>query len=292
MKYLSEFLEYLKVVKKHSNNTIINYQVDILEFNDFMKGKILGISKEDVNDYLNYMYEMNASKSTISRKLSSLRTFYNYLISNGIVSTNYFSLVKNPRKDKSLPRYVNDSDIDKMFMIPDTRKPIGQRNLVIIRMLYATGVRVSELVNIKIKDINISERTIRILGKGSKERIVIFGINTSRELKKYLDDGRRKLDVRNSDYLFLNKDGNRLSDRYVRKIIDDIIVKASISMHVSPHMLRHTFATEMLNNGADLVSVKDLLGHESLNTTSIYTHVSDEMIRKVYDKAHPRAHNE
>lgn len=292
MKYLSEFLEYLKVVKKHSNNTIINYQVDILEFNDFMKGKILGISKEDVNDYLNYMYEMNASKSTISRKLSSLRTFYNYLISNGIVSTNYFSLVKNPRKDKSLPRYVNDSDIDKMFMIPDTRKPIGQRNLVIIRMLYATGVRVSELVNIKIKDINISERTIRILGKGSKERIVIFGINTSRELKKYLDDGRRKLDVRNSEYLFLNKDGNRLSDRYVRKIIDDIIVKASISMHVSPHMLRHTFATEMLNNGADLVSVKDLLGHESLNTTSIYTHVSDEMIRKVYDKAHPRAHNE
>lgn len=292
MKYLSEFLEYLKVVKKHSDNTIINYQVDILEFNDFMKGKILEISKEDVNDYLNYMYEMNASKSTISRKLSSLRTFYNYLISNGIVSTNYFSLVKNPRKDKSLPRYVNDSDIDKMFMIPDTRKPIGQRNLVIIRMLYATGVRVSELVNIKIKDINISERTIRILGKGSKERIVIFGINTSRELKKYLDDGRRKLDVRNSEYLFLNKDGNRLSDRYVRKIIDDIIVKASISMHVSPHMLRHTFATEMLNNGADLVSVKDLLGHESLNTTSIYTHVSDEMIRKVYDKAHPRAHNE
>lgn len=292
MKYLSEFLEYLKVVKKHSDNTIINYQVDILEFNDFMKGKILGISKEDVNNYLNYMYEMNASKSTISRKLSSLRTFYNYLISNDIVSTNYFSLVKNPRKDKSLPRYVNDSDIDKMFMIPDTRKPIGQRNLVIIRMLYATGVRVSELVNIKIKDINISERTIRILGKGSKERIVIFGINTSRELKKYLDDGRRKLDVRNSEYLFLNKDGNRLSDRYVRKIIDDIIVKASISMHVSPHMLRHTFATEMLNNGADLVSVKDLLGHESLNTTSIYTHVSDEMIRKVYDKAHPRAHNE
>lgn len=292
MKYLSEFLEYLKVVKKHSDNTIINYRVDILEFNDFMKGKILEISKEDVNDYLNYMYEMNASKSTISRKLSSLRTFYNYLISNGIVSTNYFSLVKNPRKDKNLPRYVNDSDIDKMFMIPDTRKPIGQRNLVIIRMLYATGVRVSELVNIKIKDINISERTIRILGKGSKERIVIFGINTSRELKKYLDDGRRKLDVRNSEYLFLNKDGNRLSDRYVRKIIDDIIVKASISMHVSPHMLRHTFATEMLNNGADLVSVKDLLGHESLNTTSIYTHVSDEMIRKVYDKAHPRAHSE
>lgn len=292
MKYLSEFLEYLKVIKKHSNNTIINYQVDILEFNDFMKGKILEISKEEVNDYLNYMYEMNASKSTISRKLSSLRTFYNYLISNGIVSTNYFLLVKNPRKDKNLPRYVNDSDIDKMFMIPDTRKSIGQRNLVIIRMLYATGVRVSELVNIKIKDINISERTIRILGKGSKERIVIFGINTSRELKKYLDDGRRKLDVRNSEYLFLNKDGNRLSDRYVRKIIDDIIVKASISMHVSPHMLRHTFATEMLNNGADLVSVKDLLGHESLNTTSIYTHVSDEMIRKVYDKAHPRAHSE
>ena len=176
-----------------------------------------------------------------------------------------------------------------MFMVPDTRTWIGKRNLLIIRMLYATGVRVSELINIKLSDINSSERTIRILGKGSKERIVVFGNNTQEALDDYLKYGRSEVDIHDSEYVFLNKDGNRLSARYIRKIIDDIIFKASITMHVSPHMLRHTFATGMLNNGADLVSVKDLLGHESLNTTSIYTHVSDDKIREIYNKAHPRA---
>ena len=219
------------------------------------------------------LYEKNEKKSTIGRKLTSLRVFYDYLLKNKIVLVNYFSDIKNPKKDKSLPKYVKDNDIDKMFLVPDTNKVYGQRNLVIIRLLYATGVRVDELVNIRLKDIDVSDRTIRILGKGSKERVVVFGVNTQSDLKKYLSDGRRQLDIKGNDYLFLNKDGNRLSSRYVRKIIDDIVVKASIKMHISPHMLRHTFATEMLNNGADLVSVKDLLGHESLNTTSIYSHL-------------------
>lgn len=156
-------------------------------------------------------------------------------------------------------------------------------------MLYATGVRVSELVNIKINDINIKERTIRILGKGDKERIVVFGNNTQEALKDYLKNGRWKLEKRKSEYLFLNKDGKKLSTRYIRKILNDNVIKGSISKHVSPHMLRHTFATELLNNGADLVSVKDMLGHSSLNTTSIYTHVTDEKIKQIYNKAHPRA---
>ena len=278
MKYIDEFLEYLLVIKKHSDNTIINYRVDILEFNEFMNNNLLNITKDDINDYLKYLFDNNVSKSSISRKLSSLRSFYEYLVKKDIVKENYFKMIKNPRKDGSLPKFVKEDDIDKMFLIPDTRTWIGMRNIVIIRMLYATGVRVSELVNIKLSDINISDRTIRILGKGSKERIDL-----------YLARGRRQVDINNSEYLFLNKDGNKLSTRYVRKIIDDIIAKASIQMHVSPHMLRHTFATGMLNNGADLVSVKDLLGHESLNTTSIYTHVSDEKIREIYNMAHPRA---
>lgn len=289
MKYIVEFLEYLDVVKKHSEHTIINYQNDLIEFLEFNNNKVLNIDKDIVNKYMQYLYDKNVSRTTISRRLSSLRSFYNYMYNNGMVDKNYFAMIKNPKKEKSLPKFVKDIDIDKMFMIPDTRNPIGQRNLLIIRMLYATGVRVSELVNICIKDINIKERTIRILGKGNKERIVVFGNNTKETLELYLNNGRYKLSKGNNDYLFLNKDGNKLSDRYVRKIIDDIIVKASISMHVSPHMLRHTFATDMLNNGADLVSVKDLLGHESLNTTSIYTHVSDEKIREIYNMAHPRA---
>lgn len=288
MKYIDDFLEYLLVVKKHSDNTIINYRVDLLEFMEFTNNNI-NIKKDDVNNYLKYLYDLDVSKSSISRKLSSLRSFYNYLLKKQIVNNNYFSLIKNPKKDSGLPKYVKEEDIDKMFNVPNTRTWIGIRNLLIVRMLYATGLRVSELVSVKLNDINETERTIRVLGKGSKERIVVFGNNTKEALDDYLKRGRREVDFHNSDYLFLNKDGNRLSTRYVRKIIDDIIFKASIEMHVSPHMLRHTFATGMLNNGADLVSVKDLLGHESLNTTSIYTHVSDDKIREIYNKAHPRA---
>lgn len=290
MKYIFDFLEYLDVVKKHSENTINNYNIDLVDFLEFNNNDILNIDRDIVNRYMQYLYDENLSRATISRRLSSLRSFYNYLYNNGIVSKNYFLSIKNPKKENSLPKFVKDIDIDKMFIIPDIRKPIGQRNLLIIRMLYATGVRVSELVNIRLSNINIDERTIKILGKGSKERIVVFGNNTKEILTLYLSDGRNRLSKDNNDYLFLNKDGNKISDRYVREIINDIIIKASISMHVSPHMLRHTFATSMLNNGADLVSVKDLLGHESLNTTSIYTHVSNEKIREIYNKAHPRAH--
>lgn len=290
MKYINNFLEYLDVVKKHSDNTIDNYKIDLLDFLDFNDKKVVNVDRATVNRYMQYLYDKGISRATISRRLSSLRSFYNYLYNNGIVQKNYFVSIKNPKKDSNLPKFVKDIDIDKMFSVPDIRKPIGQRNLLIIRMLYATGVRVSELVNVRLGDINIGERTIKILGKGSKERIVVFGNNTKEILELYLKDGRCSLDKRDNDYLFLNKDGGKLSDRYVREIINDIIVKASITMHVSPHMLRHTFATDMLNNGADLVSVKDLLGHESLNTTSIYTHVSNEKIREIYNSAHPRAH--
>lgn len=285
---VEEFLEYLKVIKKHSENTISSYKKDILEFYNLNNNSI-NISKDIVNNYLNNEYNKNSSKSTISRKLSSLRTFYNYLLKKGEIDINYFANIKNPKKEKSLPKYVKGNDIDKMFEVPDTNTKFGQRNLLIMRLLYATGLRISELINIKIKDINIKERTIKVLGKGSKERIVVFGNNGKECLEEYLNHGYKELNTKNSEYLFLNKDGSKLTDRYVRKMLDDVIIKASIKMHVSPHMLRHTFATEMLNNGADLVSVKDLLGHSSLETTSIYTHVSDDMLKKVYNSAHPRA---
>ena len=289
MKYVLDFLEYLDVIKKHSSNTINSYQLDLIDFLEFNNENILNVNKDIVNKYMQYLYDKQVSRSTISRKLSSLRSFYNYLYKNEVVDKNYFANIRNPKKENSLPKFVKDIDVDKMFEIPDIRNPLGQRNLLIIRMLYATGVRVGELVNICVKDIDINDRTIRILGKGNKERIVVFGNNTQDILNLYLNNGRYKLSKGNNDYLFLNKDGNKLSARYIRKIIDDVIVKASISMHVSPHMLRHTFATDMLNNGADLVSVKDLLGHESLNTTSIYTHVSNDKIREIYNKSHPRA---
>lgn len=286
---IEEFLQYLKVIKKHSSNTITNYQLDLIDFYKFSEGKILEVNKDTINKYLMNLYQKDYHKSSIARRLSSLRSFYNYLEKKKIVKKNYFKLIKNPKKEYSLPKYVCEEDVEKMLSIPDARNVYGKRNLLIIQMLYATGVRVSELVNIKINDINIKERTIRILGKGDKERIVVFGNNTQEALKDYLKNGRWKLEKRKSEYLFLNKDGKKLSTRYIRKILNDNVIKGSISKHVSPHMLRHTFATGLLNNGADLVSVKDMLGHSSLNTTSIYTHVTDEKIKQIYNKAHPRA---
>ena len=288
MKEIEDFIEYLKVIKKHSDNTIKSYHEDILEFYNF-NNKNINIDKQIVTNYLTKLYEEQKAKTSIGRKLSSLRTFYKYLYSKSIIEINYFENIKNPKKEKTLPKYVKEIDIEKMFEIPDTRNKYGERNLLIIRLLYSTGIRVSELINIKIKDINLEERTIKILGKGNKERIVVFGYNKDNCLKEYLKNSYQELNIKNSEYLLLNKDGNKISDRYIRKIIDDIIFKASIKMHVSPHMLRHTFATTMLNNGADLVNVKDLLGHSSLNTTSIYTHVSDDMLKEVYKKAHPSA---
>ena len=288
MKYINDFLEYLTVIKKHSDNTINSYKIDLIEFYE-INNNLLNVSEDDVFRYLKYLYDRDLNRNSISRKLSSIRTFYNYLVNNDLVKINYFSDISNPKKNKNLPHYLKDDEINKLFSIPDTSTALGQRNLLIIEMLYATGVRVSELVNIKLKDIDIYNDSIKIRGKGNKERIVFFGSFCKSALEIYVDEGRKELDKKGSIYLFLNKFGNKLSDRMIRNILGDLILKAGVEKHVHPHMIRHTFATDMLNSGADLLTVKELLGHESINTTSIYTHVSNEQIRRVYENCHPRA---
>lgn len=291
MKYINDFEEYLRVIKKYSEYTISNYRKDIEDFYYFVDGKILDIDHSNVSDYLSYLYDCKLNRNSISRHLSSIRSFYNYLVHEDIIKVNCFKEISNPKKAYSLPKYIKDNDLEKMFRVFDLTNKLEQRNSLILEMLYATGVRVSELVNIKLKDIDYSEKTIKILGKGSKERVVIYGSFCEEALERYLEDGRIKLlnNKEDNGYLFLNKDGNKITERSIRKILDNIITKAALDIHVSPHMLRHTFATDMLNSGADLISVKELLGHESLNTTSIYTHVSQEQIKKVYEMAHPRA---
>ena len=289
MNFIEEFLEYLKINKKYSENTILSYKDDILEYYDVVNKNIINVNEDKVRIYLTYLYDKKLNRNSISRKLSGVRSFYNYLYNNDIVSKNYFKDILNPKKIKGLPHYLKEDEINKLFDIPDTNTPLGQRNLLIIEMLYATGVRVSELVNIKLKDIDKYNNSIKILGKGSKERIVYFGSFCKNSLEIYLNDGRRKLNTKNNEYLFLNKNGYRLSDRLIRNILDDLIIKAGIDKHISPHMVRHTFATDMLNSGADLKTVKELLGHENIDTTSIYTHVTDQQIRKIYDNCHPRA---
>lgn len=288
MDYIEKFISYLKVMRKDSNYTLINYKRDLLELYDFYND-YLNIDANDVSKYLEFLYARGLSRNSISRKLSSIRSFYNYLIREEIIEVNYFKEICNPTKRQSLPKCVKDDDLNLMFNSFDMSRCLEQRNRLVLELLYATGVRVGELVNIKIEDINRYNNTIKILGKGSKERIVVYGSFCQDVLDFYLSDGRIVLDKNNSEYLFLNKFGNKLSDRYVREIINDVVRKCEIEYHISPHTLRHTFATDLLNAGADLVSVKQLLGHSSLNTTSIYTHINSEQIKKIYDFAHPRS---
>lgn len=292
MKYIDKYLEHLKVVKKYSTKTIDSYYNDLLEYNEFLGNNftnILDIDYDVVKEYMKFLYSLNINKNSISRKLSSIRGLYNYLVREDILSDNYFNRINNPKKDKYLPKFLKDEELNKIFSVCNYDNPINQRNSVIIELLYATGIRVSELINIKISDIDINERTIKVLGKGSKERMVIFNNHTKKAINTYLDDGYHILNKNNTGYLILNKDGNRLSERYVRNIINKLVTKAGLDIKISPHTFRHTFATDMLEEGSDLMTVKELLGHESLNTTSIYTHITNEQIRKIYDMAHPRA---
>lgn len=288
MNYIDKFLEYLKSVKKHSDNTIISYQDDLKELASVLNNNIIDINEEDIKKYLNYLYDKSYNKNTISRKLSGVRSFYNYLYNHDIIKTNYFTDVHNPKKIRSLPHYLKTSEIDKVLDNTNEVTLYGERNKLIVELLYVTGLRVSELVNIKLKDIDKYNKSIKILGKGSKERIVYYEDNCSKLLNKYLNNTRKELDKNSSEYLLLNKFGNKLSTRMIRNILNDLTIGTSIEQ-IYPHMIRHTFATTMLNNGADLMTVKELLGHESINTTSIYTHVTNEQIRKVFDSCHPRA---
>ena len=292
MKYIEKYLEYLRVVKKYSEKTIISYYDDLILYNEFLGNKfinILDINYDTVKEYMKYLYSLNIGKSSISRKLSSIRGLYNYLLREDLVKDNYFNKISNPKKDNYLPKFLKDDELNKLFSVCKYDTAINQRNSVIIELLYATGIRVSELVNIRLSDIDLNERIIKVLGKGSKERIVIFNNHTKKAIDIYLNDGYHVFNKVNSGYLILNKDGNKLSERYVRNIINKLVINAGLDIKISPHTFRHTFATDMLEDGSDLMTVKELLGHESLNTTSIYTHVTNEQIRKVYDMAHPRA---
>lgn len=292
MKYIDKYLEYLKVIKKYSELTIKSYYDDLIEYNEFLGDSfinILDINYDTVKLYLKYLYEKKINKNSISRKLSSIRGLYNYLVREEIINTNYFNKVSNPKKELYLPKFLKNNELDKIFEVCKEDTPIDQRNTLIIELLYASGVRVSELVNIKLSDIDRIDKSIKILGKGSKERMVLYNNHTKEAMDTYLDDGYHTFNKLNSGYLILNKDGNKLSERYVRVIIDSLVRKAGLDIKISPHTMRHTFATDMLEEGADLVTVKELLGHESLNTTSIYTHITNEQIRKTYNMAHPRA---
>ena len=295
-KRVSDYLDYLTYEKKYSNYTVLNYREDILEFFSYLENEhvdYLDINYDDIRFYLMYLKDdKDNTNSTIDRKLSGLRGFYRYLANNNTISSNPFNLVSAPKKEKKLPRFFEYNELEELFNVPDLRKSKGQRDRLILEMLYATGVRVGELVNIKVKDINKTNKNILILGKGNKERIVEYGDYCDEILNMYLNDGYIRLNHNNSSYLFLNDKGNQLTERGIRYILDKIIEKTSIDKKISPHMIRHSFATHLLNNGCSLLSVQKLLGHESIKSTQVYTHVSTDRLKEVYRNSFPRAKDE
>lgn len=284
--YIEKYLEYLKIQKNYSINTIEGYEEDIEFFKKFLDKNnynFLEVEYKDIRQFFNYMDSLKLSKNTISRKISSLRNFYKYLARNNYIKYNPFSLTKGPKKDKLLPKFLYYNELEEMFNVCDTTTFYGLRDRLILEILYATGIRVGELEYMKIKDINLYENKIKILGKGNKERIVYFGEYTREILDLYLKQRTDK-----NEYLLINNHKERLTSRGIRYILNKIIAKTSIETKISPHMLRHTFATHMLNEGCDLLSVQELLGHESLRATQVYTHVTNDRLKDVYLKTHPR----
>lgn len=291
---IEAFINYLKNERNYSEHTLINYQSDIADFKAFMDTEHIkdwkDVNYSQIRGYLMSLYRQDFKATTLSRKLSSLRSFYKFLVSEDVVELNPFTLVSTPKKDKGLPKFLYYQDLANIIDSIELKTPIGVRDRLIFELLYATGIRVSELVNIKIPDINQTKQSIIVLGKGNKERIVYYGDYCQHILNKYLTEARPSLlKAKQSDFLLINNKFTGLTTRGIRLIIDRVINKTSLKTHVSPHMLRHTFATHLLNEGADLLTVQELLGHVNLSTTSIYTHVSNEQLRKVYLNAHPRS---
>ena len=281
---INDFISYISK-KNYSVNTYTSYINDLYYFYIFIKKDLTKVTFEDIKDYLEHLNLKKEKTSSIRRKISSLKSFYKFLYKNNYMNKKDYPLTKisYPKMEKKLPKFIYYNDLLEIINESSKDKD-GVRDRLIIEMLYATGVRVSELINIKINDIDFYNRRIIVLGKGNKERIVYYGEYAEEVLKEYMKTHERK----SHNYLFVNSKGGKLTDRGVRYIIDNIMSKLSVKTHVTPHVLRHTFATDMLNNGCDIKVVQELLGHSSLKATEIYTHVTNEHLKKVYYECFPR----
>lgn len=287
-----EFLDYISYEKKYSDNTEKNYELDLFKYFEYLDNNNLNyltVKYKDVSNFTLFLAKQNYKSTTINRIDSSIRSFYNYLELEEKINGNPFKAASNLKVPKRLPNYFKYDEYLTMISVID-KDDYEYRNRLILEMLFATGLRVSELSNIKIKDIDFSEREIKIMGKGSKERFVFYNKECAIVLDSYLKECRSKLlNSKDSEYLFINHLGDKLTDRGIRLIIDKIVKKSCIKSKVSPHTFRHTFATMLLNEGCNIKSVQELLGHSSLGTTGIYTHLTNDEVRLAYMKAHPRA---
>lgn len=283
--HLKKFLSYLEIEKNYSPHTILNYKMDIKEFQRFSEGN--AVEKVDYPVLRRYLTELKAKQykpRTMARKISTLRIFFKFLQREKIIQNNPALLLTTPKLDKKLPKFLSEEETVRFIESPSLLKETGKRDRAVLETLYSTGMRVSELVGLNVNSVDFIGNVVKVLGKGKKERLVPIGDKALDVLKDYLDSRKHKTSA-----IFLNRSGGRLSSRSINNIIDKYIQRCSLKFHISAHVLRHSFATHLLNRGADLRSVQELLGHANLSTTQIYTHVTTERLKNVYNKAHPRA---
>ena len=289
---LSEYKQYLIVEKGLSKNTIYSYLRDLIAFSNFIGeeyeiNQIENINKEHIHLYLKELSKTNCTNS-ISRKLVSLRMLYIFLVKENIVKENLMSSFTLPKRDKKLPIVLSQEEMIEILDGIIVCDAISSRNRCMVELLYATGMRISELLNLTLKDLNIKMGFIKVIGKGNKERMIPIGSYVGEILEQYINDYRAEFNIKNDSLLFFNKHGQRLSREEFYSILQTIANSTSITKKVSPHTFRHTFATHLLENGADLRSIQELLGHSDISTTTIYTHISNQKIRSEYQQFHPR----
>jgi integrase/recombinase XerC len=326
-KITQNFLDYLKFERRFSEHTAKCYGADLLQFSEFVGGTtenqesddmhtsfaqhqagtmtavatlpavsidklLLTVTTDSVRAYLAFLNEKNYSKSTIARKLATLRSFYKFLVKRNFLESNPVTAVRTPKQEKKLPRFLEYEEVKRLLSTPPTNSWLGARDRAIMETLYSTGIRVSELVALNLDDIDFLGEILHVRGKGKKERITPIGSSALQSIQHYMEF-RNKRAQNNTNFdakvLFVNKHGRRLSTRSVRRKMDKYLKMAGLDPAISPHTLRHSFATHMLNNGADLRSVQELLGHQSLSTTQVYTHLTTKRLKEVYDNAHPRS---
>lgn len=287
---IEKFIEYLIIDKKYSENTVKSYKNDLKKYETFMKNiNIQNIKENHIKNYLKYLKDNNNDNRTINHNISTLRSFYKFLLIEKIIKDNPMEYIEMPKTKKSLPKTLSIEEIDKLLDIKLTDS-FSYRNKAMLELMYSSGLRVSELVNVKIHDIDVSNCIIRIMGKGKKERIVPLGDYAIKYIELYLKEHRNKLIKRElNEYLFLNNHGKRMTRQGFFKILKQLAHEKNIKTDFSPHTLRHSFATHLLNGGADLRSIQEMLGHESISTTQIYTHVSKEQLKENYNNYHPHA---
>lgn len=284
-RHIDKFLRYLEIEKNSSPHTLLNYRLDLADFAGFVKG--IDAEKIDyllVRKYLAHLKEKKLTARSVARKLSSLRSLFRFLIKEGFLKLNPTDAIHSPKQDKTLPKFLTEADVVKLIEAPDSDTLKGLRDTAILETLYSTGMRVSELCSLTGEAIDFIGATVKVLGKGKKERMLPIGERALRAIRNYLK--KRNVQTR---VVFLNKNKKQLGPRGIRKMMDVYIRKISLKEHISPHTMRHSFATHLLDRGADLRSVQELLGHANLSTTQIYTHLTTEKLKSVYEKAHPRA---